>query len=303
MATETRTGQRYIEEFATLLKDTWLGYAFVIPTTIVLGLIVLYPTVRGITMAFQQMSLLHPNQAEFSGLQNFYRMVSDGTFWIALQNSVLLTVAAVSLEYLLGLGMALVLKQKVPGIKFFRSIAMVTWVLPIVVMVIIFRWMVQPDYGLINVFLGSLGLPTNYWFGDQFWAFPLIIVMHVWRNAPFFAIALMASMQSIPESYYEAAAMDGASKLQQFRYITLPNISYVSMIMIVLHVIFTLNNFDIVYLSTGGGPLNSTEVLATYVYKLAFNEYTLGYAASIGLVMLVLLMAFTVVYVKLEEVE
>jgi multiple sugar transport system permease protein len=129
------------------------------------------------------------------------------------------------------------------------------------------------------------------------------VLMHVWRNAPFFAIALMASMQSIPESYYEAAAMDGASKLQQFRYITLPNISYVSMIMIILHVIFTLNNFDIVFLSTGGGPLGTTEVLATYVYKLAFNQYTLGYAASIGLVMLILLMAFTVVYVKLEEID
>ncbi|WP_129113966.1 carbohydrate ABC transporter permease [Halegenticoccus tardaugens] len=303
MATETRTDNRYIKEFTALLKETWLGYAFVIPTTIVLMLIVLYPTVRGITMAFQELSLLQPNQVEFVGLRNFYEMTADPAFWVSMKNSVLLTVLAVSLEYLFGLGLALVLKQKVPGIKIFRSIAMVTWVLPIIVMVIIFRWLVQPDYGFLNVILGSLGLPTTYWFGSPTWAFPLIVVMHVWRNAPFFAIALMASMQSIPESYYEAAAMDGASKLQQFRYITLPNISYVSMIMIVLHVIFTLNNFDIVFLATGGGPLGSTEVLATYVYKLAFNQYTLGYAASIGIVMLILLMVFTVVYVKLEEID
>lgn len=254
-------------------------------------------------MAFQEMSLLQPNQVTFIGFQNFYQMAGDPAFWVSLKNSVLLTVLAVSLEYLFGLGLALVLKQKVPGIKIFRNFAMVTWVLPVVVMVIIFRWLVQPDYGLLNVILGSLGLPTTYWFGSPTWAFPLIVVMHVWRNAPFFAIALMASMQSIPESYYEAAAMDGASKLQQFRYITLPNISYVSMIMIILHVIFTLNNFDIVFLSTGGGPLGTTEVLATYVYKLAFNQYTLGYAASIGLVMLILLMFFTVVYVKLEEID
>ncbi len=303
MATETRTTNKYVDEFTSLLKETWLGYAFVIPATIVLALIVLYPTVRGVMMAFQEMSLLQPNQVAFIGLQNFYQMVGDPNFWMALKNSVLLTVLAVSLEYLLGLGLALVLKQKVPGIKIFRNFAMVTWVLPVVVMVIIFRWLVQPDYGLLNVILGSLGLPTTYWFGSPTWAFPLIVVMHVWRNAPFFAIALMASMQSIPESYYEAAAMDGASKLQQFRYITLPNISYVSMIMIILHVIFTLNNFDIVFLSTGGGPLGTTEVLATYVYKLAFNQYTLGYAASIGLVMLILLMFFTVVYVKLEEID
>lgn len=303
MATETRNTNKYVDEFASLLKETWLGYAFVIPATIVLTLIVLYPTVRGIVMAFQDMSLLQPNQVTFIGLQNFYQMAGDPKFWMSMKNSVLLTVLAVSLEYLFGLGLALVLKQKVPGIKIFRSFAMVTWVLPVVVMVIIFRWLVQPDYGLLNVILGSVGLPTTYWFGSPTWAFPLVVVMHVWRNAPFFAIALMASMQSIPESYYEAAAMDGASKLQQFRYITLPNISYVSMIMIILHVIFTLNNFDIVFLSTGGGPLGTTEVLATYVYKLAFNQYTLGYAASIGLVMLVLLMVFTVVYVKLEEID
>lgn len=303
MATESRNTNKYVDEFASLLKETWLGYAFVIPATIVLTLIVLYPTVRGIVMAFQDMSLLQPNQVTFIGLQNFYQMAGDPKFWMSMKNSVLLTVLAVSLEYLFGLGLALVLKQKVPGIKIFRSFAMVTWVLPVVVMVIIFRWLVQPDYGLLNVILGSVGLPTTYWFGSPTWAFPLVVVMHVWRNAPFFAIALMASMQSIPESYYEAAAMDGASKLQQFRYITLPNISYVSMIMIILHVIFTLNNFDIVFLSTGGGPLGTTEVLATYVYKLAFNQYTLGYAASIGLVMLVLLMVFTVVYVKLEEID
>lgn len=303
MAAETRSNSTYVEEFNSLLKETWLGYAFVIPTTIVLLLIVLYPTLRGVTMAFQELSLLQPNQAEFVGLRNFSEMAADPKFWMSLKNSVLLTTLAVSLEYLFGLGLALVLKQKVPGIKLFRNVAMVTWVLPVIVMVIIFRWLVQPDFGLLNIILGSLGLPTTYWFGSPTWAFPLIVLMHVWRNAPFFAIALMASMQSIPESYYEAASMDGASKLQQFRYITLPNISYVSMIMIVLHVIFTLNNFDIVFLSTGGGPLGSTEVLATYVYSLAFDKYMLGYAASIGLVMLVLLMAFTVVYVKIEDVD
>ncbi|WP_254546701.1 carbohydrate ABC transporter permease [Halomarina pelagica] len=293
---------RYVDEFRSLIGETWLGVGLVLPATLLLCVIVLYPTLRGISLAFLEKSLLHPNSAEFVALQNFSRMASDPTFWLALKNTVLLTGVAVSLEYLLGLGLALVLKQKVPGMSIFRSVSMVTWVLPIVVMVIIFQWMVQLDYGIVNVVLGALGLPTKYWFGSTTWAFPLITVMHVWRNMPFFAIALLASMKSIPESQYEAARMDGASPLQQFRYITLPQISYVSMIMIVLHVIFTFNNFDIVYLSTGGGPLQSTEVLATYVYKQAFGSYALGYAASIGVVMLVLMLSFTVVYVKLEGV-
>ena len=306
MATETTTrsgASRYVETFGEFVRDTWLGYAFVLPTTLLLGLIVLYPTARGIIMAFQNLSLLAPNQATWVGLENFGQMFSSPKFWGAFTNTVLLTVTAVSLEYIVGLGLALVLKQKLPGVKFFRNFAMVTWVLPIVVMTIIFRFMMQPDYGLVNVVLSFFGLPTTYWFGSTTWAFPLIVVMHVWRNAPFFAIALMASMQSIPDQLYEAAKLDGAGTLQQFRYITLPNISYVSMIMIVLHVIFTVNDFEIIFLTTGGGPLGTTEVLATHVYKLAFNQYTLGYAASIGLTMLVLLMAFTVIYVKLEEVE
>ncbi|WP_101294243.1 carbohydrate ABC transporter permease [Halegenticoccus soli] len=304
MATTT-TGRerfgRYAEEFRWFLRETWLGYALVLPTTVLLGVIVVYPTVSGVWISLFEQSLINPGDAEFVGLGNYARMVADPTFWLAFKNSVLLTAVAVSLEYLLGLGLALALKEKVPGIGLFRSVSMVTWVLPIIVMVIIFRWLVQPDFGFVNIVLDWLGLPTTYWFGNETWAFPLVVAMHVWRNVPFFAIALMASMQSVPESLYEAAQLDGAGPLQRFRYITLPQISYVSMIMIVLHVIFTFNNFDIVYLSTGGGPVNSTEVLATYVYKQAFTSYALGYAASVGVVMLILLLTFTAVYVKLEE--
>ncbi|EJN57697.1 carbohydrate ABC transporter permease [Halogranum rubrum] len=303
MSTQTDGVARYGREFTALLSETWLGYAFMLPATLLLGVIVIYPTLRGVHMSFFELSLLQPSQETFVGLENFARMASDPQFWNAFWNSILLTGVAVALQYLVGLGMALALKEKLPGITLFRSATMVTWVLPVVVMVIIFRFLVQPEYGFINIVLGWAGLPTSYWFGNPATAFPLVVTMHVWRNAPFFAIALMAGMQSIPESLYEAAEMDGAGPLQQFRYVTLPQISHVSMIMIVLHVIYTFNNFDIVYLSTGGGPLGSTEVLATYVYKQAFVSHALGYAASIGVVMLVLLMLFTVVYVKLEDTE
>lgn len=177
---------------------------------------------------------------------------------------------------------------------------MVTWVLPIVVSVTIFNFLIQPEFGLINVILERLGLPTAYWFGVPSTAMWMIILMHVWRNIPFFAIALYASMNSIPHSYYEAAKLDGAGPLQQFRYITLPQISYTSMIMIIIHVIFTFNNFSFVYLSTGGGPLRETEVLATYIYKQAFESYALGYAASVGTVMMIIMIVFTIVYAKLE---
>lgn len=302
-SSQQTTVGRFVEEFRSFLTETWMGYALILPATILMAIILFYPTLRGIQIAFYDVSLLHPNDLVWVGLQNFKQMVGNPEFWNASKNTIILTAAAVSLEYLLGLGLALALKEKVPGAGIFRSMSMITWVIPIVVMVIIFRFMVQPGYGIINVVLGWLGLPTKYWFGSTTFALPLIIVMNVWRNVPFFAIALMASMRSIPEDLYEAASLDGASPLQQFRYITLPQISYTSMIMIVLHVIFTFNNFSIVYLSTGGGPLGATQVLATYVYKQAFKSYAMGYAASVGVVMLILMLLFTAIYVKLETQE
>lgn len=294
---------RYLEGFFTLKRESWLGLALVLPGVFLVAFIILYPTVTGIWTSFFEKSYLYPNQTEWVGLQNYKDLFSDPIFWTSLWHSVMLTASAVTLEYLFGLGLALALKRKVPGIQLFRSVTMVTWVLPVIVMVTIFNFMFQTDFGVINIVLGQLGLPTRYWFGSPDLAMPLVIFMHVWRNAPFFAIALMASMMAIPDELYEAARMDGASALQQFRYITMPNIAYTSMIMIVLHVLYTFNNFDIIYLSTGGGPLNKTEVLATYVYKQAFFQNMLGYGAAIGVVMLLIMSAFTIVYVRLEETE
>jgi ABC-type sugar transport system permease subunit len=297
------SSSRYADEFREFLSETWLGYALVLPAVVMLGVIIVYPTLRGIQLAFFEASLLNPENMAFVGLENFVRMAGDATFHAALWHTVLLTAIAVSLQYILGLGLALALKEKVPGAGLFRSLSMITWVLPVIVMVIIFRFLVQPDIGPVNIVLANLGLETTYWFGRPGVAFPLIVLMHVWRNVPFYAIALMAAMKSIPDTQYEAARLDGAGPLQAFRYITLPQISYVSMIMIVLHVIFTFNNFDIVFLSTGGGPLGNTEVMSTYIYKQAFQQYALGYGASMALVMLIIMMVFTIVYVRLEAAD
>jgi ABC-type sugar transport system permease subunit len=294
---------RYREGLEWFATETWLGYGLILPATAMIAIIIVYPTVSGIYMSFFERSLLTLQQSTWIGLENYNEMFSDSSFWFALKNSVLLTAIAVSLEYLLGLGLAITLKQKLPGINFFRSIVMFPWVLPVIVIVIMFSWMLQPDFGVVNVVFDSLGLPTTYWFGDKEWAFAWIVVMHVWKNTPFFAVALMAGIQSIPNYLYEAAKIDGASALQQFRYITLPSISHISMIMIIIHVIFTFNNFDFVYLSTGGGPLDNTEVLATYIYKQGFETYALGYAASVGVTMLIIMLLFTIIYVKLEEVD
>jgi ABC-type sugar transport system permease subunit len=283
----------------------WFGFVLALPALALIGLVVLYPVVQGVILGFTNAGTLNPGQQSYVGLQNFRTLFSDPSFFSApgeasaLVNSVELTAIAVFLELTLGMGLALLLRQKVPGIHFFRSITMASWTIPVVATVMMFNLMWLPKYGLVNIALKDIGLGqySTYWFGDLQKAFPSIVIMHVWRNMPFFGIALFAAMQSIPAERYEAAAIDGASAVSQFRHITLPAVAYVAMIMVVIHVLWTFNNFDFVYLSTGGGPVNATMVLPVYVYLQFWHNYTAGYAAAAGVVMMLMLLVVTVPYI------
>jgi ABC-type sugar transport system permease subunit len=283
----------------------WFGYVLALPALALIGLVVLYPVAQGINLAFTNAGTLTPGQQTYVGWQNFQTLFADPAFYngipgaSALVNSVTLTAIAVVLELGLGTGLALVLRNKVPGIQIFRSVTMASWVIPVVATVMMFNLMWLPRYGLVNIVLRDVGLGqyNTYWFGNLSYAMPAIIIMHVWRNTPFFAIALFASMQGISNDQYEAAAIDGASWLSRFRHITVPGITYVAMIMVIIHVLWTFNNFDFVYLSTGGGPVNATMVMPVYVYLSFWHNYTAGYAASAGVVMLVMLLVVTIPYI------
>ena len=267
------------------------GYILLAPALIIILGLNLYPTISGVLTAFTNQSLLDPFNWAFVGFANFQKLFGDPVFRISLVHSLVLTGLAVSLQVVLGLILAHLLIQQVPGIQFFRSIGMIAWVLPIIASVVMFRFITLPNYGFINILLNDLGVGhlARNWFGDEKYAFVLILIMHLWRNVPFYAISFMAAMQAIPSDLYEAARIDGASTWRQFYHVTLPNLRYIILVMVVLHVTFTFNNFDFVYLSTGGGPVNSTEVLPTFIYKQAWNGYELGYASAGGVVMLIVL--------------
>ena len=267
------------------------GYILLAPALIIILGLNLYPTISGVLTAFTNQSLLDPFNWAFVGFANFQKLFGDPVFRISLVHSLVLTGLAVSLQVVLGLILAHLLIEQVPGIQFFRSIGMIAWVLPIIASVVMFRFITLPNYGFINILLNDLGVGhlARNWFGDEKYAFVLILIMHLWRNVPFYAISFMAAMQAIPSDLYEAARIDGASTWRQFYHVTLPNLRYIILVMVVLHVTFTFNNFDFVYLSTGGGPVNSTEVLPTFIYKQAWNGYELGYASAGGVVMLIVL--------------
>ncbi len=276
----------------------------ILPAILVMGLFTVYPLFEGIRISFTNAHLLKESR-NFIGFQNFVRLLSDDVFWISLYHSVLLTTVVVFLQFVLGLILALAMNQKLPGMSLFKNVIMASWVIPVAATVILFKFMAQPDIGLINIVIRSLGFEdlNRYWLGDPDAALPFIMLLHLWRNVPFYGVAFLAAMQSIPKSLYEAADIDGANDWHKFRYITLPGIRSMVIVMVTIHVLWTFNNFDFVYLATGGGPVNATDVLPVYVYRQCWSSYTVGYGASIGTVMLLLLMLYFIAFIKISERE
>src|SRR5258708_22252321 len=199
------------------MRHAAFGYALLAPAICVILGLNLYPTLSGIFTSFTDQSLLNPNTWRAVGWQNYQRLLTDPVFRISFIHSLVLTFSAVILQVILGLGMAHLLIRKVPGIHWFRSIAMVTWVLPIITAVVIFRFLTLPNICIVNIILTTLGLGsfTRNWFGDPAFAFLLILVMHLWRNVPFYSIAFMAVMQAIALDTYRAATTLVSSFLQR----------------------------------------------------------------------------------------
>lgn len=291
-----------IKQVSTTMKENQEGYLLVLPAVTVMALFTLYPLLDGLRYAFTDKSVLSETY-QFVGLKNFARLLSDHVFWLSLGHSILLTTVVVVLQFVLGLILASAMQQNLPGMSLFKSIIMASWVIPVAATVIMFKFMAQPDIGLINIILRAIGLGeiTRYWLGDPSVALPFIMLLHLWRNVPFYGIAFLAAMQAIPKSYYEAAEIDGAGAWKKFIHITLPGIRNMIIVMVTIHVLWTFNNFDFIYLATGGGPVDATNVLPVYVYRQSWESYALGYGASIGTVMLVILMLYFVIYMKIHE--
>ena len=273
-------------------------YAYLLPVTLLLAAVYAYPFVSAIWLSFWQRNLLYPLDDRFVGLANYTRLLSQETaFRQVLANSVIFTVGSVVFEYLLGLGSALLLaSRRIRFRNLFRSIVLLPYVVPIAVNSLVWKFMLSPSYGPVNRILSQLGLERVRhvnWLGEPGLALGTVVFVNVWRSFPLYTIVLLAALSSIPVEEYEAAAIDGASRWQSFRYVTLPGIKDVSVLIVLLHLIWTFANFDVIYLLTKGGPLQSTEVLPTFLYRQAFEYFDMGYAAAVGVTILVIL-SFTV---------
>ena len=273
------------------IKEPWLYLA---PTLLFIVLLVLVPLVTGISYAFYDFDLISGNK-EFVGFDQFIRILNeDEIFTKSLVNTLFWTSASLFFQFTLGLALALILNSGFKGIKFIQPVLFVPWAVPSFLIGLMWVWMFNPVTGplpYIFEWLGIMDAPENI-LSDPDHAMWGPIVANVWFGIPFFTIMLLAALKSIPGEIYEAADMDGVSGFQAFRYITVPLIAPTIVITLLIRAIWISNFAEIIIVMTNGGPANSTQIVATYIYDTAYQKMDFGYASVISIALLFLLMIY-----------
>jgi len=266
-------------------RDAGLAYLLLTPLMLILFLLLAYPIASAIWITLQDKTI--GMVGRFIGLGNYRELlVEDPFFWQVVRNGFIFTIGSVLLKLVVGMIMALVLNQQLVWRGLWRGLLLMPWVAPTVVTALSWRWILDLT-GVLNLVLRDLGLmkiPIP-WLAQYGTALLALILVNTWRGFPFFGITLLAGMQAIPQELYEAAEIDGASVWQRFRYVTVPSLRTVMLVVTILSVIWTFNDFSIVWLLTGGGPGHATDVFATYTYKLGFVTSRLGYGQTVSVIL------------------
>jgi multiple sugar transport system permease protein len=276
-------------------------YVLLIPSVALIALINLYPFASGFVYSLRDGTLLQ--SGAFVGLANYLRLLTMPDFLHALWFSALFAFFGVFGSWVIGLGLALLLNQDIPGRGFFRVALLLPWILPSIVSIVSWRWLIGDQSGLVNRMLGGLGIGPIFFLSTGEWATFSVIVVKVWRSFPFMMLSILAALQTINRESYEAAAIDGAGSWQSFRFITLPQILPVSIVLWILMTIFSVNDFETPWLLTGGGPSNATENLSVLAYKYTFNRSDVGTGAAIAFVTMLILMIFAIVLLRRQGKE
>lgn len=266
-------------------RDFVLGYTLLIPLILILFLLLAYPIASALWITLQDKTI--GMVGRFIGLENYRELLlEDPFFWQVVRNGFIFTIGSVLLKLIVGMLMALVLNQPLVLRGLWRGLLLMPWVAPTVVTALSWRWILDLT-GVLNLILRDLGLMKTSipWLAQYGTALFSLILVNTWRGFPFFGITLLAGMQAIPQELYEAAEIDGASVWQRFRYVTLPSLRTVMLVVTILSVIWTFNDFSIVWLLTGGGPGHATDVFATYTYKLGFITSRLGYGQTVSVIL------------------
>jgi multiple sugar transport system permease protein len=269
-----------------------VGWAFVTPATVLIGLFGLLPILWSLLLSFQQSDLLTP-QTPWVGLKNYKQIPGDPIFRAAIEHTIVYTALFVPATMVVGLVIAVALNRKVRGISIYRTAAYVTMAVSTINEAIVFMWLFDPSFGVVNSVLHAVGLPQQQWLSDPNEALYVIVAMTVWGWTGFAVVIYLAALQGVPAELLEAAEIDGAKRFARFRTITLPLLSPASLFLAVWLSINALQLFDEVYLTTRGGPLHSTTVIVYYLFDQAFQQFDAGYAAALAYVLFMVILVIT----------
>lgn len=268
-----------------------LGMLFMLPSAVFLLGFLTYPLGLGVWLGFTDTRI--GRAGDFIGLENYALLMDDQVFWLSVFNTIVYTVIASILKFVLGLWLALILNEKLPYKSFFRSIVLLPWVVPTVLSALAFWWIYDAQFSILSWSLMKLGLingPINF-LGNPLNARLSVIAANVWRGIPFVAISLLAGLQTIPVSLQEAASLDGATPWKRFRYVTFPMLTPIIAVVMTFSVLFTFTDFQLIYVLTKGGPVNATHLMATLSFQRGIPGGQLGEGAAIAVAMIPFLLA------------
>ena len=278
----------------------WLVLAlFLGPSLIGVVLFVAGPIVASLALAFSSWDLLTP--PTFVGLRNFERLSRDVEFWAALRHTVTFLAGYVPLVLVSGLAVAVALNGRVPARGVFRAIYFLPVVTSWVAVALVWKWLLNPHFGLVNAWLAQVGIQGPAWLFDPSWAMASVILTSIWKDTGFVMVILLAGLQGIPRVYYEAASIDGASRAQLLRHVTVPLLAPAIFFALTISLINSFQVFDQVYVMTGGGPAGATTVLVERIVKQAFSFSRMGYAAAMSWVLFVLIFVTTFAFSRVQR--
>lgn len=281
-------------------------YAFLSPTILLLTMLMLIPIGMVITYSFVARAVTNPDFT-FVGFDNYIKVLSDEHFYGAIWHTLIFSVGSVIAHFVLGIAFALLLNSRYLGKRFktvMRALFILPWLFTIAVVAVLWRMILNPN-GVVNALLSEIGVTsgTIEWLADPALALPVLTFVNIWCGYPFFMVSLLAGLQGVPKDLYEAAVMDRLGPIGAFRYVTLPHLKPIIISLGLLDFIWTSQQFALVWLLTGGGPVRATEVAPTYIYKLAFSEYQFAQASAAAVIVLLLSMILAFFYVRHQRAE
>jgi multiple sugar transport system permease protein len=279
-------------------------YGYLSPTMILMIILMLTPIVMVIVYSMMD-RVITTDDSQFVGFDNYAEVLTDPVFFTAVRNTLYFTVISVVGHFVIGLTFALLLNTKLLSARttaMFRVIYVVPWVFTVAIIAVLWRMLLNPN-GVVNYLLTTFGLTDSgiEWLGDPNVALPAVTFINLWAGYPFFMVSLLAGLQGIPQDLYEAARVDGASWFRQFWHVTLPQLKPIIISMALLDFIWTSQQFALIWLTTGGGPIVATEMLSTFTYKLAFSRYEFSLASAAAVIVLVLSLILAFFYVRHQK--